>query len=464
MKKWLSKDEYRAKITGEVEEITHMAEEKLKELYDSDKYLEYLKVMSRFPHYSFGNQMMIYVQNPEASMCCGYHTWKNQFGRQVIPEQYGSPILIRAPIVLGRRKKTAEIDPDAEERTEIRFRTVRIYDVRQTRGKPLPSIVSSLSGSVEYYEELKQAIEDSAPCPVIYEKMKSNMDGYYSRTDKTIHISDSLSGKQEILALLHESVHAQLHDFDVSTHEEALRGMKELGKTKQEMETEAEGTAFVCAAHFGIDTKPNSIGYLAMNSNAGDLTELKKCLDTIQKCSSMMIEKIDDRLEELVYRKELAEDLAAEPEVLGALEPMQEHGCYRLEDRIIRARDIGEGIETRIYDSHMNLLVQGLCSDPNKGVSDVVVDAEKYLRAIAENPESAVGTEDEIAVSERITGSSRMIAVSDQKLDDRLTALEMKMGDEDREAVRKLEYQKMREAQKAPKRGGKKYERKKLCI
>ncbi len=55
-----------------IEEITTKLEEGIRELFDSDKYKHYLKIMSRFHPYSFNNILLIAMQNPDATMVAGY--------------------------------------------------------------------------------------------------------------------------------------------------------------------------------------------------------------------------------------------------------------------------------------------------------------------------------------------------------------------------------------------------------
>ena len=52
---------------AEMKEITDRLENGIKELFDSEHYKEYLKVLSKFHKYSFNNTMLIAIQNPNAS-------------------------------------------------------------------------------------------------------------------------------------------------------------------------------------------------------------------------------------------------------------------------------------------------------------------------------------------------------------------------------------------------------------
>ena len=45
------------------------------------------------------------------------------------------------------------------------FRPVKVFDVSQTDGKPLPELASSLSGTVPHYEAFMEALRRSARFP-----------------------------------------------------------------------------------------------------------------------------------------------------------------------------------------------------------------------------------------------------------------------------------------------------------
>ena len=67
----------------QVREITDRLEEGIRELFDSEKYREYLSVMSKFYNYSFNNTLLIAMQRPDATLIAGYNSWRKDFGRYV---------------------------------------------------------------------------------------------------------------------------------------------------------------------------------------------------------------------------------------------------------------------------------------------------------------------------------------------------------------------------------------------
>lgn len=68
---------------NKLDETIKMLEQGILNVFNSDNYKNHLKVMSKFHNYSFNNQMLIYLQNPNATFLKTYKGWQNDFDRQV---------------------------------------------------------------------------------------------------------------------------------------------------------------------------------------------------------------------------------------------------------------------------------------------------------------------------------------------------------------------------------------------
>ncbi|WP_418246123.1 LPD28 domain-containing protein [Dysosmobacter sp.] len=206
-------------------EITDGIEQGIKELFESEKYMRYLSVMSRFHRYSVNNTMLIYMQKPDATLVAGYNKWKDQFERHVKKGEHG--ITIIAPTPYKKKIEEQKLDPDTKapildkdgkiitEEKEIEipmFRPVKVFDVSQTDGKPLPELASSLSGNVPNYEAFMEALRRSAPVPITFEAMAADTDGYFSANHQKIAIRQGMSEVQTVSATVHEIAHSKLHN------------------------------------------------------------------------------------------------------------------------------------------------------------------------------------------------------------------------------------------------------------
>ena len=310
-----------------LQQITAGIEQGIQELFESEKYMRYLSVMSRFHRYSVNNTMLIYMQKPDATLVAGYNKWKNQFERHVKRGEHG--ITIIAPTPFKKKIEEQKLDPDTKapmldaegkvimEEREVEipmFRPVKVFDVSQTDGKPLPELASSLSGIVQNYEIFMEALRRSAPVPLSVEPMAANMDGYFSPDQQRIAIRTGMSEVQTVSAAVHEIAHSKLHNYAQVQEEAARAGDKEPPKKKDRNteEVEAESISYAVCQYYGIQTGENSFGYIANWSQGKELPELRASLETINKAAGELIADIDRHYK--VICKERGIDLTAQPE------------------------------------------------------------------------------------------------------------------------------------------------------
>ena len=309
-----------------LQEITAGIEQGIKELFESEKYIRYLSVMSKFHCYSVNNTMLIYMQKPEATLVAGFNKWKNQFERHVKKGEHG--ITIIAPTPYKKKIEEMKRDPDTHalildadgkavmEEKEIEipmFRPVKVFDVSQTDGKPLPELASSLSGTVPHYEAFLEAVRRSASVPIEFEAMAANTDGYFSPDRQRIAIREGMSEVQTVSATVHEVAHSKLHDRQKIQETSAAgdnASDQPKPKDRNTEEVEAESISYAVCQYFGIQTGENSFGYIASWSKDKDLKELRASLETINKTSCELINDIERNYKEIC--KERGIDLNAQ--------------------------------------------------------------------------------------------------------------------------------------------------------
>ena len=214
-----------------LKEITDNIEKGIQELFQSEKYRQYLRTMSRFHKYSVNNTMLIYMQKPDATVVAGFNKWRDQFGRNVLKGEKGIKII--APTPYKKKIEEAKLDPDTKlpmldadgkaimEEKEIKipmYKPVTVFDVSQTEGKPLPQLAADLTGNVQNYEVFMEAVKRSAPVPVFMENM-TGMDGYYDDENQRIAVHAGMSEVQTVCAAIHEIAHSLLHSHSKEANE-----------------------------------------------------------------------------------------------------------------------------------------------------------------------------------------------------------------------------------------------------
>ena len=217
-----------SKSAQQVREITDKLEQGIKELFESERFKEYLRTMSKFYHYSFSNTLLIAMQKPEATYVAGYTSWQRNFDRQVMKGEKGIKILAPAPYKAKEEREKIDpstqkpvLDADGKPITETvevmrpAFKVVSVFDISQTDGKELPDIiVDELSGSVENYAAFFEALKQESPVPIAFEDIPGGAKGYFSPVENRIVIQEGMSEIQTIKTAIHEIAHAKLHSID----------------------------------------------------------------------------------------------------------------------------------------------------------------------------------------------------------------------------------------------------------
>ena len=365
-----------------IKEIVTGIEANIQDLFQSDKFADYLRTMSRFHSYSYNNTILIHMQMPSATHVAGFNKWKNQFGRHVKKGEKGLTII--APTPFKKRIEEMKLDPDTrapeldhdgnvimeEREVEIPlFRPVKVFDVSQTEGRPLPSLVSSLTGDVQQYEAFMEALRRTSPVSIMFKPLREGLDGFLSLNDQTITIREGMSQVQTVCAAVHEITHAMLHNRE-REQLTAAAGITDREPTKPKdkntREVEAESVSYTVCQYYGIETSANSLGYIATWSKDRSLSELKASLETISKTANILITSIDRHFQEIC--KERGIDLTAQ-------QPEQ--------DAPSAAPDTLEQFAADLYNFMDQLHQEGVLKHPftqdpkERSIADLVIEMRK---------------------------------------------------------------------------------------
>ena len=365
-----------------IKEIVTGIEAGIQDLFQSDKFADYLRTMSRFHSYSYNNTILIHMQMPSATHVAGFNKWKNQFGRHVKKGEKGLTII--APTPFKKRIEEMKLDPDTRapvldhdgnvimEEREIEiplFRPVKVFDVSQTEGRPLPSLVAPLTGDVQQYEAFMEALRRTSPVPVQFKPLREGLDGFLNLEDQTITIREGMSQVQTVCAAVHEITHAMLHNRE-QERLSAAAGTEQAEKLKPKdqntKEVEAESVSYTVCQYYGIETSANSLGYIATWSKDKSLPELKASLETISKTANILITSIDRHFQDIC--KEQGIDLTAQ-------QPEQ--------DAPSAAPDTLEQFAADLYDFMDQLHQEGVLKHPftqdprERSIADLVIEMRK---------------------------------------------------------------------------------------
>lgn len=291
-----------------VKEITDQLEQGIQDLFESEKYMSWLRTMSKFHDYSLNNTLLIAFQRPDATLVAGYTAWQKQFGRQV--QKGEKAIKILAPAPYKEKVEIEKLDPvtkmpiysddgkpiiEVQEVTRPAFKVVSVFDVSQTEGREIPSLgVDELSGDVREYEMFFEALKRSCPVPMEFENIEGSAKGYYHQMEQRIAIREGMSQVQTIKTAIHEMAHQRLHAVDPLDEKSEI-----INQSRSSKEVEAESVAYTVCQHYGIETSDYSFAYVAGWSHGKETPELKASLNTIRKTANEMITEIDGHIAEI---------------------------------------------------------------------------------------------------------------------------------------------------------------------
>lgn len=267
----------------DIKEITEKLEKGVKEIYESENYKAYLDFMGKFWDYSFNNCVLIMMQKPEATLVAGYRAWQNKFKRFVKKGEKGITILAPCPHKVTKEVKDENGNIEVKEINFTTFRACTVFDISQTDGEDVPSIVTELSGEVENYADMLDKLITLSPVPVGFESIKGGAKGYYSHVEKRIAILEGMSEVQTIKTLIHEISHAILHNREDG---------EEMAADKHTKEVQAESVAYTVCNALGLDTSDYSFGYVAGWSKGKEVKELTASMEVIRKTAKGILENL----------------------------------------------------------------------------------------------------------------------------------------------------------------------------
>ncbi len=362
-----------------LKEITDSIETGIQNLFESEKYMQYLKTMSRFHKYSLNNTMLISMQNPDATLVAGFNKWKDTFSRHVKKGEKGIKIIAPTPYKIKEEREkldpitnapvldaNGQIEVEEVERQIPMFRVVSVFDVSQTYGEPLPTLANDLTGNVAQFETFMEAIKRTSPVPLALEQMPDNMDGYFHLAEERIAIREGMSEVQTISAAIHEMAHSLLHSRQKA---QELKDSNVPPKDRNTEEVEAESISFAVCNYYGIETSDNSFGYIANWSNGKDLKELKSSLETINQTSSQIITGIDKHFAELMKEQEkevvATTTMSKEEELAVAIDKFaQDFDPYEYNDQVADT------------ESHINEIADNLRTGNTKAIKDFLTEID----------------------------------------------------------------------------------------
>lgn len=289
-----------------IEEVNQKLDKGLQDIFQSDRFQEMLKVMSKFRNYSFNNTLMIMLQRPDATMVKGYRQWQ-ELGRNVNSGEKSIKIL--APLI--KKEEVEKVDPQTKkpkldnngqaikEKKDflVGFKGVSVFDIGQTNGKEIPSVRDFINRDLQddnsigkLYKDFYDHINQDGKYSVREDATEKGVGGYYAPNSDEIVVSNTTNKNdaEKFRVLIHEYAHAKLHNLE-GDYKDVPRSHKE---------AQAEGVAYIVSNYYGLDTSDVSLGYIATWSQDPHLARI--ALAEVQEVSNEMIDVLDELQKEKI--------------------------------------------------------------------------------------------------------------------------------------------------------------------
>jgi hypothetical protein len=262
----ISSKERRAQLQGKLAELEASL------VVSPDKLTEFVnRWKGGFRNYSLHNFALILWQKPEATICAGFHQWRNHRRWVKKGEQ---AIWILAPGFARKIKRDEEIgdDVETEERVIQFFFPVPVFDVSQTDGAELAIGNTAVHGNgVLSLDEVKKAFPE-------FEWRESNGIADGSTDGKKINVSERENKAQMICAGLHEVGHCLCGHFD--RRKDTVRDIREL---------EAEAVSFLVSSFFGFEDEGAKLYLVNWH---GDKAKLAKSGSKVLSVAERIIKRL----------------------------------------------------------------------------------------------------------------------------------------------------------------------------
>jgi len=277
-------------LSSRIDELIKQADDGLVKFIKEGKYKDVLLNMSNLNNYSIRNQVLVLMQNPQATHVNGMKAW-NYHGRSVIKGSKSMKII--APIIedVEIHEDSAYETPDQtpKYKQEITgFKVSYVFDVSQTEGKPIQRFDSTEEIAREYFDIYKKALESCVrDYKFEYCDIEGKTDGICNYKDKVIKVQEGMPTEKTLTTLIHEIGHALAEQRDRTN----FKGLT--SKEQREIrEIEAESIALVVSNRLGLHTNDFNCSYITAWSD-GDIEKFRANIDVIRSVSYQILSKIE---------------------------------------------------------------------------------------------------------------------------------------------------------------------------
>ena len=248
-------------------------EQAAKALLTSDGWRRWVEVRGRngLARYSFGNQLLIAMQRPDATYVAGYRALL-ELNRCVRKGE--KAIRILAPMSIKHHEAEGSATAEQDDRTRMIFRAVPVFDVAQTEPlpgqEPVPLDAPCQPIEGDSHLHLLPALKDLAGelgYTVTRRPVEGPAEGWCNTRNHQIVVNSELSGNAQVRVFVHELAHAL--------------GIGYRDHGREQAEVLVDTVTYIVCSSVGLDTAGSSVPYIAGWGEDGQLDAIRSYAETI---------------------------------------------------------------------------------------------------------------------------------------------------------------------------------------
>lgn len=305
MEKRYTAEEYKKIKEKEKEELVNCLNKGIKQALDSERYKNFLNIMSRCHNYSYTNSILISLQNENATIVKSFTDWKkdkvsinkNEKGIKIF-----CPIHRKIDIYKTDDKGKFILDDKGEkikvgEKNYTNFTIGNVFDISQTNAdREKYELKKESNEIIKSKNDILSKLEKISGIKFEFKTNLGRANGLFNPNEEKIQIRANMGDIKTISTCIHEVAHSLLHNKS-----------NNLELSKKQKEFEAESIAYVVCKNLGVDSKENNFLYLANWVGKDDISEFKDSLDRIQNVSNNILKEFDKQKENTVHKQKVSE-------------------------------------------------------------------------------------------------------------------------------------------------------------
>ncbi len=282
------------------EDMSAAADAEFLSFMKEGKFKDLISTMPTLGRYSLRNQMLILMQNPNATNVNRMRAWNYQ-KRSIIKDEKSIRIIkptFATQVTTDDKGNITEKTLDKVTGYEVDY----VYDISQTKGEPITDIFAENNAADKYYDTLKAALMESLKGYEFktHEASEDESYGVLDTLNKTISTRSDLSKSDTLLVLIKQVAAANV----VMRDRRNFQGLS-TGEMDNVRNIEMSAIAYTVAKRLNLEEQPLICPDFTDMSDE-NIAKFADNVGVIRSVSQRMINATEGAVGKLIYEQEKA--------------------------------------------------------------------------------------------------------------------------------------------------------------